>query len=40
MATDNVASEGALVSGNVDAKRRRLLTTGVGVVGALSLIHI
>lgn len=35
MATDNVASEGALVSGNVDAKRRRLLTTGVGVVGAV-----
>ncbi len=40
MATDNVASEGALVSGNVDTKRRRLLTAGVGVVGAVGAIAL
>jgi len=33
MATDNVASSGGNVP-QVDKKRRRLLTTGMGVVGA------
>ncbi|OED40667.1 ubiquinol-cytochrome c reductase iron-sulfur subunit [Chromatiales bacterium (ex Bugula neritina AB1)] len=35
MATDRVASGGGNVPVGVDKKRRRLLTTGVGVVGAV-----
>jgi len=35
MATDTDSSDGAINVSNVDAKRRRLLTSGAGVVGAV-----